>query len=68
MIVALELNVPHTISMGKCDSFATCTLIDANHCPGAVMLHARFAFHASTSQLHRALKACVIVNIARNHM
>jgi hypothetical protein len=40
-LIALELNVPHTIPVDSSGSIVTCTLIDANHCPGAVVLHAR---------------------------
>jgi hypothetical protein len=40
-IVALELNVPHAIPLQPAGTLVTCTLIDANHCPGATMLHAR---------------------------
>jgi hypothetical protein len=42
-IVALELNVPHAISLRQCATRVTFTLVNANHCPGAVMLHARCA-------------------------
>ncbi len=42
-IVALELNVPHAIRMPPAASLVTLTLVDANHCPGAVVLHARCA-------------------------
>jgi hypothetical protein len=51
-VVALELNVPHAISLRQCATRVTFTLVNANHCPGAVMLHARCATTLTCAQCY----------------
>jgi hypothetical protein len=51
-IVALELNVPHAISIEQANARITFTLVDANHCPGAVVLHARCVSICRARTLH----------------